>query len=1368
MVARGPGGVNRGPARSAAGGRWLARTLLLSLLGWAGAPGDAGAKRVTEPLEYTESGVVEVEEGASELRAVRFVLGPEEEAACVEDLVNGHLGLGTAADVFLDGPAGVQVNLLSGNLIWRHTYLPHGMPATHLALPLTYNAQADPDLEEVRLNGVPDRWRSGGQVHLRAGVFGVMEIVEDDGFVHAFYAMREGEVPGREELIDEIVERRRSGVVPAGEAIPRGARFRRQMESDDAFLGAMRIRFLGEGVGVAGAYVSEARGHQRLEVEDDGSATRTFPDGTVDHFDASGWLTSRMPLVGPPVAVERQRTGIAALRIERGPTLTLERDGGGRLEGAVGGEARRIQVIQQGGRLVEIRATDGDWLFEYDERDGALVAIHGPRDWVRIQYDGVDRRVVSLSGPAGQTTLAYSASPGELGARVSGPQGTAEVTFDTTTMERVVRDDRGEAVVVFDGGANRPVAIGDLLLGYDTAGHVVRVEGPGGTLEVTTDEADRPTAIRTSAGDAIELTMAETGLLESARDGDGVGVRFVYDTLRRLSREEGTRGDIRLGRNLWGELEKVTLRGGDTTRLERDAAGRLTRVAAPTGAELHLRWDAGDRLQSARGAGDHDVTIDRASDGSMRAVDSDGNVLTFSMADARRVGRLERSTPTLRADLSGDAAGTVLGLSSDDGLALRARHEGGSLVRLEGGATGDLRLTHDGIGLASIGDGADQWSLDRDRETGRTNRVRGAGGLDLRLGHDSAGHLTSLSRGGRADYRVTRATSGRPPAVDAASGRLVSLRRDPAGRVNEVLDGERSVLRTRRDDRGRVTAAATGKGDPWWLAVAGAGWPSRMGSPDGSTWNLFADGEGRVITAKWPDETIADFEWTAAGALGAARWPAGAWYMLYGSDGRLARTEALLGGLVEYECFVGGLGVWRGGSLSRILELGPHGRYQRATDGGSSATVDEATRSPAGALAGWRRVGASLEVTHDTHGRPVELRDEGPDALTLTLSHGADGLLGGWTLGPLTGDIDRDALGRRSSGSTPVLPSSSPLSPLFRPSTHAAPAGTLAQALLHPYLTPPWSRGGGIAPWPGAGTGASLGPPLPAWAIDRLWLDADTGWTAALPEPPHAAVSVPDPRAADRVTVPGALALLGFLPEDLSEHRVLASLPAPAVTVALPGADELRALRELTRTGAVGLTLVSVEAEGRGLVLHPEPPPVGHPTPWAAMDDPLALRHPASEILGVPTIPPAPGAAHTRARRFGDTDPLAERLRHALDRARWWSPIPEPLLGRRVAGARPVAGALSPWTPSRVQVVVDTRGRVRGLDLGASAIQVWNRQVIEAFYGGALEGRASADLSRFAPVWLPFPGAPPTVSLGLYPGAGRLWPDRTGTLRVSW
>ncbi len=1347
--------------------RWVAASV--GILGLAGVvPEDAEGKRQREAVEFTEQGVREPEEAEATLAAARFVLGPEEEAACVADLMDGHLGLGTLADAFLEGPAGVRVNLLSGNLVWRHTFLPHGMPRDDLSLSLTYNAQDDIDPHEPRANGVPARWRTRFQERLRPGPWGVMEIVEDDGFVHRFYVMREGQPVSRESLVDEIVLRRREGGVPSGESLPSGPRFRRRMEQDDAFLAAMRARFLGEGLGLAGRYVSEGRGHQLLEVDQDGSGTRRRADGRVDRFDTRGRLVARSILSGASILVERGRSGIDHVTLSRGPTLSFERDGAGRLEGVLGAEARRIRLAQESGQIVEISTAEGAWLLEYDPQTQLLVGIRGPRDWVRIQYDGPDRRVSALEGPGGQTRIVYSDAGMTLGATVSGPRGDADVSFDPQTLERTLTGPTGSSRVRFDGGGNRPLVVGDVTLTYDTAGRVIRVEGPGGALEVLTDEEDRPTAIRTTAGDDVELALTGTGLLESARDGSGATVRYLYDTSQRLEREEGARGTVGLERNAWGQVERVVFSGGDALRVDRDAAGRLERSTAPGGGELLLRWDDADRLVAARGPGDHDLDLDHGDDGSMRVTDADGGVLTFVMGGPDRLTSLERNTPPLRASIEGDVDGLIVGLSADHGLAFRARHEAGRLVGLSGGPTGDLALEYDGIGLATLADGASSWRVERDGESGRPVRVTGAGGLDLRLGYDAEGRVDSLARGPRPAFRVGFDGGGRPDRVDPAVGRTQAIRRDAEGRVVELVDGEDSLLRLRRAVDGRVTAAAAGTGEGWWLATTRGGWPHRLGAPDGRTWTLIGESAGRATAAEWPDGSNALFEWTAAGTLGSARWSGGAWYLLYGSDGRLARTEALLGGLVEYENVGRSLRVWRGGRLHRTLDLDPHGRFLRSVDGRTDEVVDRVSRDPSGALVGWRGPTGALELVNDAHRRPRELTDGSAEPVSLSLSWGMDGLVSGWEIGELGGSLDRSALGRVSGASYPVLPTSSPLSPLFRPASHAPPSGALAHALLHPYLAPPWARGGGVAAWGGGDSGVALAPPLPRWAIDRLWSDGDQGWAAALPEPPCAAVSVPDPRASERVTVPGALALLGFLPDDLSEHRVLASLPAPQVTVALPGGAELRALhRQLAGDGG-GLVAVSVEPGGRGLVLHPDPPPVGHPTPWAAISDPLSLRHPASQVLGLATIAPAPGAADPRPRRFSDTDPLAERLRLALDAGRWWSPVGGTAADRVLLAPRSVAGALAPWTASRIQVVVDPRGRLRGLDLGASATDAWGRQVIEAFLGGALEGRAASDLSRFAPVWVPLPGAPPEVALGLVPGPGRLWPDRTGTARVAW
>ena len=1371
MVARPPGPVKptgSSPRRRLRTPRAAGLTALCLLAGVM--VGDAEAKRARETVEFSESGVVDRDAVDVSVDVGRFELGEAAEAACLADLATGHLGLGNLADVFVEGPAGVRINLLSGNLVWHRTFLPHGSPRTVLALPVTYNSSssADGGLNSRITGELSAGWSMGYGQWMRPGPFGVMEVVEADGFVHRFHTPGEGEPLRRRAMVDALVERRRQTGAPRGADVPSGRAFRRRLESDAEFLAAIRAQFFGGPTGQAGRYVSEARGHQVLEVADDGTGVRVRADGTADRFDASGRLTAVSPPVGADVSVEREPERIGTVRVTQGPALAFDWGGGGVLDQVSGAAHRHVRFGRTQGQLTEIQAPEGRWAFEYDEATGRLVGVAGPYDSVRVEYDDTGRRVAALHGPDGTTRFTYSLEATRLDGTAEGPAGRFDVRFDLAARERTVSGPTGTSTVRFDGGANKVMAIDALRLEYDLAGHVVGVRGPAGWLEVRTDDADRPVGIVTPGGGEVALSTDDGGLLTGAADPSGVSVQYLYDRGGLLQRETGARGAVSLGRDLWGQLNRVAHSGGDDLTLRRDGAGRIVAASRLGADNLILQWDDAGRLTWAGSGGGAEVRLHRGDDGSLMAEDGAGGVVSFLRATSSRVRKLERTPAHAKLTLGYDPDGLLTEMSSATGLRMAATRQVGSLTALTGGAGGDLRFDHDEWGLATAADGLGRWRFERDPATGRTTRVDGAGGLDLRLAWDEVGRLDGATRTPRPAFRTVFDAAGRPQMFDPAGGATMALHRDAFGRVVEVHRGEESVLRLRRDLRGRVVAIATGKGEPWWLSVERDGWPGRLSSPDGRTWTLSADGGGRVTLARWPGESTADFSWDGRGGLVSASWPTGRWHLLYGENGRLARTEALLGGLVEYSSGAGALQVRRGARLDRQVDLDAHGRFVR-TLGGDGRPVDEVRRGSHGELQGWSGREVELEVLGDAVGRPVRLTDAGPEAAVLDIGYGVDGLLGDWRVGELSDVLLRDGLGRVTDGSYPVLPASSPLSPLFRPAWNAPPSGALGGALIRAYLNPPWARGGGGTAWAPDSREPGLGPALPRWAVDRLWADEDEAWLAALPEPPAAAVSVPAAAAPVRVTIPGALALLGFLPDDLSEHRVVDCLPAPVLTVALPGADELRMLRQVVQgeQGAARLVGVSIDPFGRGVVLHPDPPPAGHATPWAAVADPFGLQHPASELLGLAAVIPAPGAADPRPRRFSDADPAAERLRYALDTGRWWS-APRPSAVQPLCGQRAVAGALSAWTVARIQVVVDTRGRLRGLDLGSTATAAWNRAVFEAFLGAALEGMPPPNLDGFAPIWAPIPGAAPESALGLVPGPGRVWPDRTGTARLTW
>jgi YD repeat-containing protein len=1228
---------------------WPVKRLLGVLIGAALVlPGTAAGKRLPDPIEISESGVRGVDDAEEQARveAQPFTLGPDEEWACRLDLAAGHQGLGTLADVFVEGPAGVRVNLLSGNLVWQQHLLPHGVPVTRLAFTLTWNAQHQPRRDRA----LPQGWSHRFETSLVPDAWGVMDLLEHDGFVHRFYAMLEGIPYSRDALVEEIVDRRRRGGMPPGEGVPGGVRFRRMLEQDDAFLGAMRSRFMGGGSWIEGRYVSEARGHQLLQMGDDGSAACLRGDGTVERFDPAGLLVAIEPVARPAVVVERTAGEISAVTMEQGPSLGLEHDGRGELVRVRGEVGRDVRLEREHGRLVRLRTPSGDWRFEYDDA-GALVAIEGPHTWARVRYDG--DRVASLEGPTGTVSFDYELAGEVLRGRASGPAGDISVVLDLASGERVVRGPSGERVVRFDAGFNRPLQAGVATLEYDAFGNVVAVDHPAGRLSVATDGSGRARRLEVPGGGVIAIETDEAGRLVQATDGAGVRLEYRYGSRGELVREGDGLGATTFEHNTWGELTQVRQPSGDVVYLERDAAGRPVRCSTSGGLQTRLGWDEADRLVRLETADRQDVQVLHGSRGLLKVVDPRGQVLAFTVGEDGRLTSMERTGVPLRLSVQRDGASRVAALVTDGWTARIERADGrlGSVRGLVGGALGygwGSSVVGPVLSEVSWGDG--RWRFEHDATTGRPRRAAGGLGEELRVVYGGDGRLQQLARGAALPWVVQRDAGGRPQTVDPGDGTPVSLSCDRAGRVVEVHDGTVALLRATRDSQGRATAAEVREAGVWQLAHGLHGWPRVLTGPEAERFDLEIDARARVVGMTWPGGGRGEVGWTLHGDL----------QRLAGSWGELALTFDPAG---------------------RVTELVAPGQRP--------------------ARFAWERSRVTLG-----DGRVLEFDERG-------------------ALRGLPADLPTG-----SSGTPGPAPDA------------------VAQALLQPWLPAPWATHGRAA----SGPGSVIGAPVPRWVVDRAWSAVDSGWSAVLPAPPGLGVPVPDPAAGEAVTVAGLLVLLGFLPSDLAEHRALLPLPPPPQLVRCPAVRELRALAAVRQAGPfdAGIPAVTVDLAARGVALHPDGMAVGHPVPWAAVADPLALSRPAWEARGAATpevVAAWPGVA-------------AEPLAGALELGRWLSSTPLAALDPDAGLTPDLAGAYRAWTAGRLQAVVDDRGRLRGLDAGATAVASSNRALVGDFFGGATSGRAPA--MTLAPSWLPSPGAAPEAAVGWLPGPGSAWPDPFG------
>ena len=1286
----------------------------------------AWAKRLPKGEEFTETGVVGDDEDEGPITPdgdQAFVLGDEEQRACRRDLIQGHLGFGTAADLYARGPSGVYVNLLDGNLVWQGAFLPHGTPVNRLGLTLTFNAQAEP----TRRGELPSGWTHSLSSWVRPGSWGVMELVEHDGFVHRFYMLAEGRPITREGLVEAILESRRGGGGADGIAIPAGPRFRRLLEGDDVFLEAMRARFLGGGAGLVGTYVSQARGHQVLQVEPDGTAVRVRANGGLDRYDRDGLLISAEPAAGPPVIVDRTSGVLHGAEIPMGPALILERDGGGDLVAVRGEAGRRVRLEYDRGRLAAIEAHQGAWSFDYDDA-GALVAVHGPQGRVGVRY--LDGRVSALDTPAGTTTFSYTIQPEGIHTEVRGPGGDGDVDLDLQAFTRRVDGPRGTQEVTFDGGLNRPLQANDVSFTYDDRGHITAIAGPRGRLAVEQGEDGLPDAIVDAAGQRVSVALDGEGRLDRVTDGAGVVQEYRHDKLGLLIHEQAGSGAVRIERGSWGLVQRVAEVGGDTSYLQWDGAGRPVAHRTGAGEQMRIEWDGADRLVGLTAADHHEVTLVHG-DG-LRIADGRGRVLSFSRGAGGWLTAVENTSPGRRVTLAHGADG-LLRRAVDGGDTLTVSHVAGRVSRLDGRVLGPVVLSHAEGRLAAVQVGSTSWAFPGG-PTG-PDSVTSSGGRDVGILHGPGGRPTGIARGGLLPYSVELDGAGRPRSVDPATGSPISLRRDLSGLVTHVGDGDDPLLWVLRDSRGLVISASRG-GDPWQISCGLRGWPATLTSPDGDEWTMEVNTDGRAVRLAGPSAPPVRLIWAEDGFLSEARSGV-EWLSLTrdasGAVGRMATHERVL----DYR--------WSGGRVD--IDLGDGRERAVLLDGqGRLAGI----RGAADLDVGWGQAGQLLTLTtagepglppSDALGRPrIRPRAAG---VMLELDYGADGLVSRCGRPGDLEPVERDARGRAA--------------PLNPDCAGGAPVrDAVAHALLAPHL--PLSAG------PDALTAATfIGPPLPRWAVDLLTRTALQEWTAALPSPPGSDLPIPT-HAPTRVTVPGLLALTGFAPPDPPDHRVLVPRAAAPITLICPGLEELRALHATWNLSPFGPppAAVTVEPGGRGLALHHHGVILGHPTPWAAVDDPLNLVQPAREILGSATVSPARGAVVHHDLGFLDRDPLVGPLVDALDHGRWLSARSPAALSPWVGVRAEMAGAYPVWLAGRIQAVVDARGLLVGLDLGATSGAMVNREMVRRYLLPALTGDPIGPV--LPRLWLPSSGGEPEAAMGLTPGPGSVWGDGDGSI----
>jgi RHS repeat-associated protein len=530
--------------------------------------------------------------------------------------------------------------------------------------------------------------------------------------------------------------------------------------------------FTGRSLGAR--YVGPASDPSVLVRNGDGTWERSYPDGTVVDFDASGRQVTVTDRNGNTTTFSYVAAGAAAGALESitdpvGLRTTLAYDANGKLR----------TVTDPAGRVTNLTVDGSGTLTEIEDPDGAT-----------SQFSYTAHRLTGQVDPRGHTvTVSYDSFGRFVSESLPGALGTVTVVG-------------GETI-----GLLAPGGSGTLPLPSSYRGTVTDPNGK--TTTFAFDAMSHPTAVTDALGKTTSYTYNDRGWVATATDPLGRKTTYAYDdrgNLTKVTRHDTTSLEIEYD-SQFGQPTRVEDFNGNVTTFTLDADGNVTRRTDP---DL-----------------DHEDSTYDAAGLPLTATDRNGNTTTFAYDSLGRLTTITYpGTGTPQARLAYDAAGNLTRVTDELGHATTFTYDLAGRIRtaqdpVQAAAGKVTTFTYDAEGyLTKVEDAnghATTFAYDaRDRLVGTTEPVhQGTGkqttytydGMNLVRVEDPLGHAATY-----AYDNVNRLTK----VVDP-TGATTTLVYDNAGQLSATIDPNGNRTTYTYDAVGRlktVTQPGTVPG-PW-------------------------------------------------------------------------------------------------------------------------------------------------------------------------------------------------------------------------------------------------------------------------------------------------------------------------------------------------------------------------------------------------------------------------------------------------------------------------------------------------------------------------------------------------------------------------
>nr|WP_301290465.1 RHS repeat-associated core domain-containing protein [Paenibacillus sp. 1781tsa1] len=487
----------------------------------------------------------------------------------------------------------------------------------------------------------------------------------------------------------------------------------------------------------------------------------------------------------------------------------------------------------------------GDGLYRSDDLDvnhdeltyteqGWLYTARSPRETYQFDLNGVLLRYTNKDGLSLDLVYDEEGKLQQLQDRVTGRALTLDYTAE------------GNLAAVRD-------ALREATFGYDSAGFLVRLTEPDGTItEMTHDGEGRLMSLSEAGVIQFTNTYDEKNRIIAQTDPSGAAGRMAYDTeshpgqtwttvtnrlgqtrtlvhddaLQLLEVHAENGGITRYTYTPQGQMESVTNPLGETTTYVYDEEGHLIREIDPLGHETEYHYTA-----------HHQVA---------RETDAEGGVTRYQYDEQ------ERLTEVTRPDGS-----TAKWTYTETGQTATYQDFTGAIWTYAYSETGELQHTLDPEGRRlQIG-----WD-----EAGRLVELKDAAGSVSRRSYDGADRLTSVTDPLGLTWQTVYDASGQRIRETRPSGASMQYTYTPNGEVATITDALDHTRQYTYDAENRLIAETNALGESTQLSYDATGRLQTVTDALGHVTQYHYDGAGRLVSViDGEGRTVQQLTYDAAG-----------------------------------------------------------------------------------------------------------------------------------------------------------------------------------------------------------------------------------------------------------------------------------------------------------------------------------------------------------------------------------------------------------------------------------------------------------------------------------------------------------------------